>query len=148
MRGCRLSGSEGQGRVARALQRETGGGGGSTAGQYTQCTYKCGFDKVATQHLVALLENRWFLDPASPGACPLRQATQGQAPYSLKCLVLIIRGLWGINAPIPRDTTLDIYFTVHRTRLLKPHMMLRSIASTPPLVLEGIAPSSSGRTDI
>ena len=64
MRGCRLSGSEGQGR-APDLQRETGGGGGSTAGQYTQCTYKCGFEKVAPQHLVALLENRWFLNPAS-----------------------------------------------------------------------------------
>jgi hypothetical protein len=65
VRGCRLSGSEGKGVGPRDLQRETGGGGGSTAGQYTQCTYKCGFDKVATQHLVALLENRWFLDPAS-----------------------------------------------------------------------------------
>jgi hypothetical protein len=67
-RGCRLSDSEGQGRAARrALQRETGGGGGSTAGQYTQCTYKCGFEKVAPQHLVALLEDRWLLNPASLG---------------------------------------------------------------------------------
>jgi hypothetical protein len=95
VRGCRLSGSEGKGRRAPDLQRETGGGGGSTASQYTQCTYKCGFEKVATQHVVALLENRWFLDPASLGACPLRQATQGQGAYSLKCLVLIIPRIVG-----------------------------------------------------
>ena len=52
-----------EGLARRSYKGKPAAEGGSTAGQYRQCTYEYGFAKVALQDVVALLEDRSLLEP-------------------------------------------------------------------------------------
>ena len=66
--------------LGRSYKEKPAAEGGSTAGQYRQCTYKYGFAKVVLQHLVALLEDPYSLGPVPPVAPPLREPRKGHGP--------------------------------------------------------------------
>ena len=73
-RGCRLLGSEGLTRRS-SYKVKPAAEGGSTAGQYRQCTYICGFGKAAVPDDVDFLPERCWTP--CPRWLPPRQATQG-----------------------------------------------------------------------
>jgi hypothetical protein len=123
--GARLpsAGQRGSGEGA-SCKGKTGGRGGSTAGEYRQCTYNCGFGKVAIQHLVELLEDRWLrpvvIGPCAPGWLPPSSKSPRDKDHP-PCEVLGINNTVDCGTqdePILRSTTLNLHLTVRRKPLI------------------------------